>query len=97
MEDIEQFWEDNPEPDLPDYLWSVWDVFWTLHGDRQQTMGGPGRIPFTSIVRYAEAYGVRDLDYLVTVIGEMDRVYMEHAQSRVEKVRNAGRGRGRRG
>lgn len=48
---------------------------------------GPGAIPFSSIVRWAELHNVDDIDYLVQVIRAMDQVYFEHTRQHRERGR----------
>ena len=64
------------------------DAFWTLSSDRQIYMGGGlGRIPYTSIDRYASRNGFDDPESfhaLHTLIRALDGVFLEH-QNRKDK------------
>ncbi|MFC5421949.1 hypothetical protein ACFPOB_20515 [Bosea eneae] len=59
------------------------DAFWALTGDRQLgALGGAGRIPFSAIDRWADRYGISDLDAferLKTLIDVLDAEFLKLA------------------
>jgi hypothetical protein len=50
-----------PRPELPAALLWYWEAFREVGADRSVGMG-TGRIPFISIDRYADRYGIADID-----------------------------------
>lgn len=65
-------------PDLNPCLEYVLDAFWTLSSDRAIGMG-EGAIPFASIDRFAQRYGMDDLDSFDefrSFIHAIDREYL---------------------
>jgi hypothetical protein len=72
----------NSRPEIPAYLEFIWEAFWQLSGDRQYgAMGGVGPIPFSSLDRYADRYGVSDpdqFDSFVVMIRALDVAYINH-------------------
>lgn len=51
------------KPDLDEGLDWYLDAFWMLTGERPVgVFGGVGRIPFSAVDRWAQRYGVDDLD-----------------------------------
>ena len=76
----------NPIRPAP-HLAFIWSAFWDLSTDRSSGMG-VGPIPFSAIDRFAERYGIHDLDDFDTfkaLIHEMDGVYLEHASADAEE------------
>lgn len=59
-----------------------------LSGDRQMGMGGVGPIPFMSLDRYADRYGVHNVDefsLFSRIMRAMDSVYIKHVKDDVDK------------
>ena len=72
-------------PEIWPWLSFTWSAWWELHSDRQMTMGGPLRIPFTSIDRYADRYGIAGVDSFDAfreLIRAMDGAYLKWAEER---------------
>lgn len=68
-----------------DHLAFIWSAWWDLHGDRPIHWGGAGDIPFTAIDRYAERYGIVDIDAFQRfsdLLGVMDQTYRDWTKKR---------------
>ena len=87
---VEEAVEGNPvalkaierRPEIEPYLRFVWDAFWELSGDRALSFGGAGAIPFSSIDRYAQRYGIDDTDQFSRfshLIRQLDAKYLAKA------------------
>ncbi|MHB2265658.1 phage tail assembly chaperone [Aliihoeflea sp. PC F10.4] len=69
-------------PELPAWLSFCWQAFWDLHTDRPSSFGGALPIPFSSVDRYAQRYGIGAVDHFdsfADVIRRMDRAYLKWA------------------
>lgn len=67
-----------PKPDLPAALLWYWEAFREVSADRPVGMSA-GRIPFSSIDRYADRYGIAGLDdfeRLRAILRAMDSEYL---------------------
>ncbi len=70
-----------------EHLQFVWGAFWDLHTDRPIGMGA-GPIPFASIDRYAERYGIvalDDFDAFRELIRALDDTYLTWSAKRRDK------------
>jgi hypothetical protein len=68
----------------------VWDAFWRLSTDRQiGAMGGVGRIPWSSIDRFAERRGMgeQEAEEFTRLIEVMDLAYTAHANEKQPDVK----------
>ncbi len=71
-------------PELDEVESRYWEAFQLLHGSRAHTGFGPGAIPLSEMVVYAdlmELHGDARLD-LIQVIRAMDRVYIEQVSKK---------------
>lgn len=61
-----------------------WEAFQLLHASRQQTGFGPGAIPLSEMMVYAELMGMNTEDRLelIQILRAMDRVYIEQASKK---------------
>ena len=73
-----------PRPVWADWIWNAWN---DLDGERAMIpvgMGGvvPGRIPWSSVDRWAARHGVDDGDFefLVRALGAMDLILIQHSR-----------------
>jgi hypothetical protein len=70
-----------PRPDLdPAFAW-VWRAWWRLNRDRPWLGGGmgpmsPGRIPWQSVMDWADRHG-QDAEFLDACVVGMDDTYLE--------------------
>lgn len=65
-------------PELPEEFVFYWQAFWDLGTDRPTGMA-EGRIPFSAIDRFADRYGIVDLDefeHFKAIISEIDGEYL---------------------
>lgn len=75
-------------PAIEPHLDFVWRAFNSLSGDRQTVQGWVGQVPFVSIDRFAERYGIDDLDEFDAFHGQikaMDRVWRDHMTKQMAK------------
>ncbi|HEX2554252.1 MAG TPA: hypothetical protein VHL98_11150 [Microvirga sp.] len=77
------------QPEIWPHLAWVWDAFNDLSSDRPfGAMGGAGRIPWSSIDRYAARHGIDDpdaFDRFKRLLGAMDRAYLDHEAERAKQ------------
>lgn len=79
-------------PDFGPSLDFIWDAFWILSSDRSLGMS-EGPIPFASINRFAQRYGLDDLasfDEFSALIRGLDREYLKIRADQAEREREAG-------
>lgn len=73
-------------PEVFEHLQFVWSAWWSLHADRPIGWGAVGDIPFTAMDRYADRYGIVDIDAFerfTALIDAMDGAYRDWTQKRV--------------
>jgi hypothetical protein len=73
----------DPEPHLLD----MWEAFFALSNDRQVGMG-LGPIPWSSLDRYAQRFGIDDpdeFDVFAFLIRTMDGAFLRHADETSKK------------
>jgi hypothetical protein len=70
-------------PDLPECLLFFWQSFLDLSTERSIGMG-PGPIPWSRIVNYANYYDIDDAESFIQIITEVDKAYLE-AESKGNK------------
>jgi hypothetical protein len=73
-----------PRPELPEHLQFYWKAYWAVYADRSMETG---RISFIAMDRYAERYGLDDVDSfdrLTTILAAMDSEY--HARTNNEAI-----------
>lgn len=83
---IEQPLLDKPEMDLPT-SWYL-DTFFLLSGRRNITQTGAELIKLSEIVTYAQTVGTieDDIKDFCTIICEMDNVYVEHLNKKLQST-----------
>ena len=74
-------------PELNESLEYVWDAFWTLNSDRPLGIG-EGPIPFTSIDRFAQRYGIDNLDDFDEFRSLIHAIDGEYLKFRSEQSKN---------
>lgn len=68
------------KPELHERLQPYWDAFWSLDADRQVSMGGASRIPWTAMDRYAQRHEIENDDFLRLeyLLRRMDTAYLNY-------------------
>ncbi|MBT0668398.1 hypothetical protein HT136_08450 [Novosphingobium profundi] len=73
------------EPEISKEHHSYWDAFRILESERPAAgLGGVCRIPWSSILKYAEHYGMSfdETERFVDIIREMDATVLKSAESK---------------
>ncbi|HEX4302830.1 MAG TPA: hypothetical protein VHZ78_08550 [Rhizomicrobium sp.] len=74
------------DAELTDVASEYWDAWHLLTTDRPLlAMGGAGRIPWSSIERYAARNGVEDARLLARMLWAMDVVYLDWLADQVKR------------
>ena len=75
-------------PALKQWVIEYWEAFQLLSGSRIIHQGGIGPIPLTEIASYMDTIYLRDVDdrlLMIRMIQSLDKVYMEHVNSKTKK------------
>lgn len=84
----------HPAPPIPFYCKYYLDAFEVLSGDRLNSEGHVGSIPFASKKAFIELYAVDDARDFVDVITAMDKAFVA-AVHRVRELRTKNNDKGR--
>lgn len=77
---VPEFIKNKPELDIA--LIFIWDSFNELDSERKKDFG---RIPWSSIKEYCYYHKIPDFDYFRSIIRKMDRIYLDHQQTKIKK------------